>query len=198
MDVSTKSIYTDLDDLPIYNFMKCVKGELKYMYEDRRGKVTRKIRTKWDKLYNKYCELTYTNETLNYYKLVGEIDYLVNRERICKILIGSILKTPLKDCLPLINELSEWGLPIDIKNNLKEEINRCILMLNNSKNTIERKTNELELIKNKPVEEISLQAQKAKLHRLLSINVDLKSTSVTEWLAYWEEVKHLSTANNGK
>lgn len=198
MDVSTKSIYTDLDDLPIYNFMKCVKGELKYMYEDRRGKVTRKIRAKWDKLYNKYCELTYTNETLNYYKLVGEIDYLVNRERIGKVLIGSILKTPLKDCLPLINELSEWGLSINIKNNLKEEINRCILMLNNSKNTIERKTIELELIKNKPVEEISLQAQKAKLHRLLSINVDLKSTSVTEWLAYWEEVKHLSTANNGK
>ena len=198
MDVSTKSIYTDLDDLPIYNFMKCVKGELKYMHEERRGKVTRKLRKKWDKLYNKYCELTYTNETLNYYKLVGEIDYLVNRERICKILISSILKTPLKDCLPLINELSEWGLSINIKNNLKEEINRCILILNNSKNKIERKTNELELIKNKPVEEISLQAQKAKLHRLLSINVDLKSTSVTEWLAYWEEVKHLSTANNGK
>lgn len=198
MATKHKNFYTNLDTIPIYNFIKCTEGKLQFMYELKKGVVNKKITDKWEELYNQYCELTNTNETLRYYKLIGEIEWLKNRDKIAPILIQKLLKSPLNECINEIKELKEWGLSIKVKKDLEKEIQRCIKILNNSKNKLNRKLEEFGQMKDKPRGGMSLQAQKAKLHRLLNIDVNIMTASVLEWLAYWKEVEQLSKENNGK
>ena len=198
MATKHKNFYTNLDTIPIYNFIKCTEGKLHFMYEEKKGVVNKKITDKWEELYNQYCELTNTNETLRYYRLIGEIEWLKNRDKIAPILIQKLLKSPLNECINEIKELKEWGLSINVKKDLEKEIQRCIKILNNSKNKLNRKLEEFEQMKDKPREGMSLQSQKAKLHRLLNIDVNIMTASVLEWLAYWKEVEQLSKENNGK
>lgn len=192
MAAKHKSIYTNLDTIPIYNFMKCTEGKLHFMHESKKGKVSDNLIETWDKLYNEYCELTSSNTTLRYYKLIGEIEWLRNRDKIAPILIQNLLKKPLNKCIEEIKELKEWGLSINVKNDLKKEIEKCIKILNNSKNKLNIKLDEFNDIKDKPKDNVSLQSQKVKLHKALGIDVNIMSTSVIEWLAYWDEVKQLS------
>lgn len=192
MVVEHQDIYTDLDELPIYNFTKCANGELKFMYHGRKGKITNHIKSKWEELYNNYCELTNTNKTLRYYRLIGEIEYLRKRDHIAPILINLLLKTPTNNRKNIINELKEWGLKIYEDKDIEQQVKRALKILNNSKNKLNRKLEELDDIKEKPTENISLSVQKAKLHKLLGIDVNVVTTSVLEWLAYWKEVEQLS------
>lgn len=198
MATKYKNIYTDLDTIPIYNFMKCTEGKLHFLYEVKKGKVNNYLIEIWSKLYDEYCELTSSNTTLRYYRLIGEIEWLSNRDKITPILIQNLLKKPLNKCVEELKELKEWGLSINIKNNLEKEIEKCIKILNNSKNKLNIKLDEFNEIKDKPKDNISLQSQKVKLHKALCIDVNIMSTSVIEWLAYWDEVKQLSKENNGK
>lgn len=198
MATKHKNIYTDLDTIPIYNFMKCAEGKLNYMYENKKGSVNSDLIDTWGLLYDNYCELTSSNTTLRYYKLIGEIEWLKNRDMIAPLLIKTIMKTPLNKCIEEIKELKEWGLKINVKNNLEKEIEKCIKILNNSKNKLNIKLDEFNEIKDKPSDSISLQSQKVKLHKALGIDVNIMNTSVIEWLAYWDEVKQLSKDNNGK
>ena len=190
-----KDFYRDLDTMPIYNFIKCIDRELKYMYVSKNGEITNKIVNKWEQLYNKFCELTKNNEMFRYYRLIGEIEYLDKRIEIVPVLVSFLSKNIDKQSV--CEELNEWGLKLDLKKPLKPQLDRIAKILNNSKNKLNRKKEEIEKINNKPKEDISLQAQKAKLHRILGISVNIFTTSVTEWLAYWEEVKQLSKVNNG-
>lgn len=191
-------IYTDLDEIPIYNFTKCVGGDLKFMYQSKRGKINDFIDEKWQIIYNDYCELTTSSKTLRYYRLIGEIEYLRKRDKIAPILINLLLKIPKNDRKGVIKELKEWGLRIYEDKDLEQEIKKALKILNNSKNKLNRKLDELNEIKDKPTEGLSLSAQKAKLHKLLGIDVNVMTTSVLEWLAYWKEVEQLSKDNNGK
>lgn len=195
MATKHKDFYKDLDTMPIYNFMKCIDRELKYMYVSKNGEITNKIVNKWEKLYNKFCELTKNNEMFRYYRLIGEIEYLDKRIEIAPVLVSFLSKNIDKQSI--CDELGEWGLKLNLKKPLKPQLDRIAKTLNNSKNKLNRKKEELEKINNKPKEDISLQAQKAKLHRILGISVNIFTTSVTEWLAYWDEVKQLSKVNNG-
>lgn len=185
-------IYSDLDEIPVYNFFKCSEGELKYLYSDRKGEINSNIKEVWEGLYDEYCALTSTPKTRRYYELLGIIKGLEKRFEIAPVLINLLLKTPKNSIELIVYELSKWDLKINSRKQLKSEINRIITILNNSKNKYKRYLRELEDLREQTGEGMTLAEQKAKLHRLLGINVDTKSTSVTEWLAYWEEVKLLS------
>uniref|UniRef100_UPI0024A9593A 3'-5' exonuclease n=1 Tax=Phaeodactylibacter xiamenensis TaxID=1524460 RepID=UPI0024A9593A len=113
MAVKNKNIYTDLDTLPIYNFIKCTEGKLEFMYDSKKGKITPFLSEKWNNLYDKYCELTNSNETLRYYRLIGEIEFLEKRYSITVMLVDLLAKSPEKQ--PICDELKEWGFKINLK-----------------------------------------------------------------------------------
>lgn len=197
MVIEHTDIYTDLDILPIYNFDKCMNGELKYLFPSKKGVINKDVEQLWEKMYNAYCLLTVNNESLTYYRLIGEIAWLEKRLIFVPILLNLLLKTPNKDKSQILKELSAWKFSINEVNPLESEIELVITALNNSKTKLKRKIDEYKDIKEKPKDGVSLAVQKAKLHRLLNIDVNTRITSVTEWLAYWGEVKLLSKKDNG-
>lgn len=195
MVVEHENIYTDLDLIPIYNFNKCQKGDLKYLFKDKKlidDEITSKT---WNKLYNDFCRLTYNNSVLRFYRLIGEIEFLHNLHVFAPVLINLLTKTPKDDREQIYEELRKWKIKLNRKQTLEEQVLKSIEYVNNSKNKLKRKELELENIKNKPEKVYSLQQQKAKLHKALGIEINLHTCSVTEWLAYWDEVKNLKVEN---
>jgi len=201
MVIEHTDIYTDLDLLPIYNFDKCINGELKYLYTSKKGEISDELTEQWEILYNKYCELTANSETSRYYRLIGEIKSLENRLIYYPVLLNNLLKTPKKDIEPILEELRLWKLPINTNKDIEKEIERVLTALNNSKTKLTRKKNELEDLKkhNEQIKSvnISLQGQSVKIHKLLGVKPNIFEDSVTTWLAYWNEIKNLNSKNNG-
>lgn len=191
MAVKLENIYTDLDELPIYNFYKCFNGDLKYLCKDRKIQNRELLSKHWNKLYNVFCELTFSNSMLRYYRLCSEIEFLKNKQIYAPVLLNLLLKTPINDREDIYKELSNWKININSKKDLDTQVSTALKNIKGSKNKLKRKNEELGSIKNKPVKTLTLQEQKAKLHLTLNIQVDLHNTSVTEWLAYWDEVKNL-------
>lgn len=191
------NIYNNIDILPIYNFNKCVKGELKYMFKDLNFIDSPVVKTQWNKLYNEYCKLTYNNTTLKYYRLIGELKFLENREVYVPVLLDLLTKTPKDDREDIIEELRKWKISVKKDTDLTKLFETSIKVLNNSKNTYNRKLAELEAMNNKPTEVLSLQQQKAVLHRHLGININLHKTPTSEWVAYLNDLENLKQ-NNGE
>jgi hypothetical protein len=184
-------LYQDLDELPIYNFHKCFKGELKFLYSDRIIANENEASETWEKLYNKYCELTFSNTSLRYYRLIGEIELLKNKQIFVPVLLDLLLKTPKEDTVDIYEELKKFGVRLNKNQDISKQIERGLKNIKGSENKLNRKVDELDRINNKPVVSLTLQEQKAKLHKILGFAIDLHNTSVSEWLAYWEEVKNI-------
>ncbi len=190
-------IYEDLDMMPIYNFDKCEKGDLRFMYEGKKGEILPSISEKWEELYNKYCELTASNQSANFYRLIGEITWLEKRLLFAPVLLNLLLKTDKSKHLPILKELSAWRLPINGRKNLLIEIERITKALNNSKTKLNRKISEYEEIKNQNEllknEGTTIQAQAIMIYKALGTKPDIHSDSVIMWLEYFNEINKLNT-----
>ncbi len=201
MAVKNTNIYTDLDELPIYNFYKCIDGRLEYLYEERKGSINDDITSIWRRLYNDYCEITITKRQERYYRLLSTVKWLEERLIYAPILIEALLKSPSEERDGLIIELNNWKLKINKNKNIDNELKRCLNILNNSRSKIKRKHEELKLI-NKDSgefnESLSLSSQKTKLHKLLGLDVNTRTATVTEWISYWKDVKDLKINKNGE
>lgn len=188
-----ENIYTNLEVLPIYNFYKCLSGAMEYIYIDRKGEVTEEILSIWDGLYDEYFKLISNSEHQNYFRLILEVEWLKNRLIYAPILINIVLKTPENDRKVINDELRRWRLPINTVN----DIPKCLEILNNSKTKIKRKEEEIEDLnaKNSKLKEnsISLEKQSVKLQRRLGVTPDIFKDSVIKWLAYWDELKEISS-----
>jgi len=190
-----ENFYTDLDTIPIYNFRKCIKGDLKFMFEDKKGLITSLITEKWDKLYNEYCRLTASNETANYYLLIKDISFLESRLLIAPALANNLLHSKESERVDVIKELSEWKLKINVNKNIGDEVAKTLKILNNSKNLLKRKIEEYEAIKSKNENEngVSIQAQCIMINRYLGIKPDIHRDSVIMWLEYFNEISKIKT-----
>lgn len=188
-----ENIYTNLEVFPIYNFYKCLSGVMEYIYIDRKGEVTEEILSIWDGLYDEYFKLISNSEHQNYFRLILEVEWLKNRLIYAPILINIVLKTPENDRKVINDELRRWRLPINTVN----DIPKCLEILNNSKTKIKRKEEEIEDLnaKNSKLKEnsISLEKQSVKLQRRLGVTPDIFKDSVIKWLAYWDELKEISS-----
>lgn len=191
MVIENENIYDNIDELPIYNFHKCSKGEFKYLFKDKKLKESPLVSKTWNNIYNEYCKLTYNNSVLRFYRLFGEIEYLKNLQIFAPVLLNLLTKTPKDDRVIIYEELKKWKIKLNINDSLDKQLEKGLKYINNSKNKLKRKEAELNEIKDKPVKSYTLQQQKAKLHKALGVDVNLHTCSVTEWLAYWDEVKSL-------
>lgn len=192
MDIKHTNVYTDLEVFPVYNFFKCLGGNLEYIYKDREGEINNNITKLWGKLYNKYFTLTSNSEHQQYFRLVLEIEWLKNRLFYVPVLINQLLKTPKNNRKEIIQEIKKWRVTF----NSEKDIDKCLNLLNNSKTKLKRKESELEELnkKNSKLKDsnISLEKQSVKLQRRLGVTPDIFKDSVIKWLAYWDELKELS------
>lgn len=198
MVIENENIYTDLEVLPIYNFDKCIKGDLTYLKVNRKEQTTEDLNEIWQKLYNEYCELTYNNETQRHYRLLGEIKWLESRLTVAPLLINLLTKTPPENRKELIKELKYWKLSFSSKKPLKPQIESNINVLNNSKTKLNRKLTELEDLRkysaNIKDNTTSLQKQAIRIHKNLGIQPNIFKDSVVTWLSYYDEIKALADA----
>ena len=194
--ITNKNIITDLEDLSIYNFDKCLKGNLLYLidgYNKETLEVSKEIHKAWEKLYNDYCAITKNNAAINVYLLACEINYIQNKITIVSILLNQALKhVDRQDLKEISKEIGKWGYSLDLSKNLEEEAKRVVEVLNNTRTKLKRKENEYEELTKGQEKQISLIEQKVKLHNILKIDINTKETSVLEWLAYWKEVESIS------
>lgn len=192
MAAKNKSFYNNLDEMPVYNFFKCFEGDLKYMYVLKNGDINETITDKWSVLYDKYCELTYSKKTKEYYKIIADISFLNNRLVFVPLLLDQLLKKGANHCEGLIRELSKWKVNINKQKPIKDEVKKALTLVNNSRNKINRLKTKIDKINENKVELPSIQAQKVRLHKNLNIDINIMTTSVTEWLSYLkEEIKVL-------
>lgn len=192
MDIKTRSFYESLEEIPIYNFYKCYKGDLSYIFLDRNGEITEDVEQVWSELLNEYHELTVNNDTIWFYDTILEVKWLENRLIFVPILLDTATKTPINDRKNLFKEIKSWKLPI---NSLKD-VDKCLKALENSKNKLNRKLEEIkdykEKKKNNNVKETSLQKQAIGIERHLGIKPNIFKDSVVTWISYFDEIKELS------
>ncbi|WP_109437818.1 hypothetical protein [Aquimarina sp. AU119] len=209
MDVrSNKSVrlYRNCDELPIWNFDQLISGKgfewLVYEYD---GYGDREVNEEecnslFEKIKEEYFEKSENQDSINILMLEAEIDYLTRRYTIVYALL-SVLKTGCseKNKPKFYQELRRWRYYLDEKKPLNVEVKRLDNQHKSSKTLINRKQKELENMVNTGSKSISLFRQKIKLQRTLSMQMDLKKITVTEWLEINKEAEEvMRNSKHGK
>lgn len=187
-------IITELEDLSVYAFDKCIRGDLSHLIKegvlpkDDQGKSLKKA---WEKLYNEYCKVSDNTSAISYYLLACEINYIKTKLKIVPVLVSQASGIKNKEILnDYLKELSAWGYPVDEKKDFEEELKEIIRILNNVRTRYKRKLLEFEEVKEKKGEDVSIYTQKVKLERVLNLSIDIRKVNVLEWLAYWKEAEN--------
>ena len=204
MDLRRKKIelYRSLDELSIYRFDKIISGDLRYLSKKddiTYVKISDVYNDVWKDLYNQYAEKTKNNTTVRSYLLIGEINYLSLKLYIVPTLIDVVLSPTTKNqFLHTVNEIRNWGFPIDNDENLAERFKKISESLKNSKTKLKRKKAEYKELTKENENRLSIIQQKVKLERALGVSIDVNKTSVIEWLAYWDEMESMIQISKNK
>lgn len=188
---AVRGYYTDLGEMPIYNFDKCMSGNLNFMYKSKEGEITEELKEVYTKLFNEWCELTYNNEILGIYSKIIQIEYLKTRLKIVPLLIDVLLKTPKGDQKELFITLRKW------KMNIYEEkdIKKCYIQLKAAKTKLSILKDELKELTNKNDVDVkqTIQRQSIVISKQLGVKVDIYKDSVLHWHGYFQELQKLSS-----
>jgi len=193
------SLYNSLDDISIYRFDKALHGDLRYLSKKKdieKVEVDNYFQDAWSDLINKYSILTKNNSTIRIYLLIGEISYLESRNAVVPSLIQNVIMSKDKYITEeSIKHLSKWGFSINTEKNLNDELKKIVTAINNSNTKVKRKISEYKDLTRDSGEKLSLIQQKTKLEINLSLSypINLKKTSVTGWISYWEQLELLTS-----
>ncbi len=190
MVTENKNIYTELELTPIYNYHKATKGELKYLIIDRSIKESEEdLKKAITLLRDEESELNYSCNSEVYYNDVASVKWLETGLKVVPVLLNLLIST--KNNEPIIKELKTWKIFISTKKPIKKQIETAIILLNNSKNKIKRKTDELIKVNKTGDTEISLQKMSIKIHKALGIQANIFKDSVITWFSYFDEINAL-------
>ena len=200
-DAKSIILYNSLDDLSIFRFDKISKGDFKWLIKeyDVGGEITdadlpNDTLKVWGKLHIEYCELIKNTEAILIYVLACEINYLEMVQIVVGNLIFQVAKgKPTEIQKEYFNELHNWGFTIDENAAIESEIIRLSNQLRASKSKLDRKRSEYEdAVKDDGSKKITLIQQKVRLAISLKMNIDIYTTSVTEWIAFWNELDQMN------
>lgn len=194
-------LFLGIGDMPIYNFDKVLQtNNMAYLIvgwnERNEIEVPKEANERWSDIYNAYCEKTANNEALTYYSLNCEIGYLEMRYLAICSLIDNLCE-PYKE--EIGKRLNKWGIPFNIKGSISKQTELLKRHLRIAEQNINIKKRKLEQIKDNQEESVSIIKQKIRLERITGINIDLKKTSVEEWIEIHNEAKEIiqSQKRNG-
>ena len=202
--------YRNCDELPMYNFSKILEtNNYAYLvvgYDGYEDAVFEESKTSelWEGIYEEYCKLTEDNKSLMYFAIFQELVYLKTRYQVAVTLLTQ-LEIGLGDKAlenDFIEELRKWKYKINKDRPLKDELGRMLKQLKASTNAITIKQSQLEELKAKGGEKLSLIEQTVKLELALGKNeIDIKRTVVAKYISLIKEVELLNKARkkqNGK
>lgn len=195
-------LYLGISDLPIYNFDKILKtNNLSYLVvkwnERKEIKVPKKASKRWDDIYNQYCKATENNEALTYYSLITELSYLESRYIIVHTLISTLNENNKKDFGERFKKLD---IAFDVKKTVISQAKDLKRQLRIAKQEIDITTGKVKKLKSDD-DPSSIINQKIKLERITGLKINLRKTSVEEWIEIHNEaediVKQQREARNG-
>lgn len=197
--------YRNCSELPIFNFYKMLKERnFSYLYVDYDGyselEPEDDFEDKWEVIYHEYLNLTGDAETMMFYELFAEVNYLTTRYDVVSDLLRilAIEKVTDKQRSDYVDALRDWNYNIKRDRSFPKELLRMTKQLRASTNLLNLKKNELETLqaKNKGKEDVSLTKQIVKLEQALGRNnIDEKTTTVIKFILLMEEVTELNAAN---
>lgn len=197
-------LYLGIGDLPIYNFDKMLQtNNLSYMvldWNERKDiEPPEQAQERWDDIYNEYCKRTANNDALSFYSLSCEIGYLEMRYTSIYALVTNLCEGYKEE---IGKRLNMWGVPFNIKGKIEPQLKQMESNLKFAAHIIEKKKTKLKGLKGDEDEErTSLIQQKIKLERVVGLKIDLKQTSVEEWIELFKEAKSIGqqqkAAHNG-
>ena len=124
--------------------------------------------------------------------LVIELDYLERRLHIVGALIHSINE---ENKIDFGVELNAWGFKFNAKKTVKSQLKTLNRQVRAAKTKISLKQSDLDQMDSGQAP-MGILKQKIKLERALGLKIDIKTTSVDEWLALYDELIELN--ENGK
>ena len=193
------SLYKSLDDISIYRFDKALNGDLRYLSKKKDVEkiiIDVDFQNVWSDLINEYSIRTKNNTTIRIYLLIGEINYLESRNNVVPSLIQNIILSKDEEITKeSIDHINRWGFPINSEKSINEELKKIMIAINNSHTKIKRKTAEYKDLTKDTGERMSLIQQKIKLEINLSLSypINLKKTSVSGWLSYWDQLELITS-----
>lgn len=195
------TLYNSLDDLSIFRFDKISRGNFKWLIKeyDTESNITDTDLPKntfkiWEKLYLEYSELVKNPKTILIYVLTCEINYLETLQIVVGTLISQVAKgKPANIQKEYFDELHNWGFAINEDAAIESELIRLSNQLRGSNSKLDRKISEYkEAIKDDGSKKTTLIQQKVRLSMSLKMNIDIHTTSVTEWIAFWNELNEMN------
>ena len=191
-------LFLGIGDIPIYNFDKMLQtNNLSYLVVDwderKEIEVPEQAQERWNEIYNEYCKRTANNESLTFYNLAYEISYLEMRYTSIYSLVTNLCEAYKKE---IGLRLNKWGVPFNINGKIKPQLKQIESNLKFAAHIIQRKKTKLEGLKGEGKEEgSSIIKQKIKLERVTGLKIDLKKTSVEEWIELFNEAKSIAQQN---
>ncbi|MDY8137560.1 hypothetical protein [Aquimarina sp. 2201CG5-10] len=194
--------YRSCNEIPVWNFNEMVKCQdynwLIYDY-DGYSKYDGQIDVPecekiWENLRNEFFKLSNNQASMQIIWLEAEIDYLKRRFEIVFALLGPLISNSVsaKNKPKFIDHLRRWRYYIDSSQPLKTELEKLTKQHQSSKIAITRKENELKsLIDDAASKDINVFRQKIKLQRVLTMQIDLRKTPVTEWVEMFNEAAEI-------
>ena len=197
-------LHTSCDTLSIYSFHKIMK-EKNYAhlivgwdeYEEIEYDEN-ELKEVWDKIYIEYCDLTNDNQSLFYYQLLSEINYLEVRKYVVLKLLEQLMSYERsgEDLDKYIEVLRLWKYTWDKKLSYEEAILKIFKDIKASDNKIRLKKDEIGKMKSNE-DPMTLTAQVVKLELSLEKNhINPKTTSVLKWVVMLDEVRARVDAMN--
>lgn len=185
-------LYLGVSDLPIYNFDKILKtSNLLYLvvgWNEREViKIPEKANELWSEIYNTYCELTENNEALAHYALLTELSYLESKYVIVHALITTLRE---HNKIEFGERLNKLNFQFDATKDIGSQAENLKRQLRIIEQEIRITKGKLEALKNED-DPKGILNQKIKLERITSLKINLKETSVEEWIAIHNEAQEI-------
>lgn len=184
--------YRNCNEIPVWNFNEIIKsGDFNWLvygydgfnkYDNINSEECSLI---WEEIKNEFFILSDNQSSIRIIFLEAEIDYLTRRFDIVYALLHTLISKRVQgeQIDQFIDHLNRWMYYVNKSKPLKEELIRLTKQHQASKITIARKKNELEkLIEDSAKGDVNIVREKIKLQRVLSMQIDLKTTTMAEWL----------------
>lgn len=205
--VTAIRLYENCDQLPMWNFEQIRKhNDFRYLVYGFEGwgdvEVPEDADSVWGDILNEYSELTKNNSTIQYFELYADVSDLETRHYFGAMLLKNIAERweamDAEMQKGYINTLKDFRFYLNTSKPFDKELERLMRQLKAVKMKLEQSQAELEQFKdNRPDSDIV--ETKVKIQRIIQMPIDLKKTSVKEWLFIVEDaVKSSKPMKNGK
>jgi len=176
-------IYTSIDFLPIYNYIKCSEGDLKYLYSDYQGKIDSKLVDTFETIQEEFSDRM-NDKTM---KLTREKLYRIIKLNIkCERLQNYLILLAIKEDEDVIKWLKDEGFKYDSKDRLSS-----LKTLQGEITNLRNKILEIEMTIEKTTDvKLDIFDVIAQIEKARGIAIDPHKLTTAQFISYIKDLKH--------